>query len=127
MRHHRAGRFAKAETLYRALLEDEPDEAEALHRLGVLVLTRGDAATAAGLLRRAALARPDDAGVQNSFGAACRAVGQPAEAERCYRRALEIDPASVQARFNLANALAMQSRVAEAVEERSEEHTSELQ
>lgn len=41
--HHRAGRLAEAERLYRAILEAEPGHAPASHNLGVLTLGSGGA------------------------------------------------------------------------------------
>jgi predicted Zn-dependent protease len=46
--------------------------------------------------------RPGDAGVWNDLGNLLALQGELADAELAYRRALELDPASASARFNLA-------------------------
>jgi Flp pilus assembly protein TadD len=54
------------------------------------------------LLQRAATARPDDAGFQANLGNVLTRLQNDEAAQTAYRRALEIDPMSVQARFNLS-------------------------
>jgi len=39
--HHQAGRLAQAETLYRQILEEQPNHADALHLLGVIACQAG--------------------------------------------------------------------------------------
>src|SRR5437764_43412 len=83
LEHHRAGRFRQAEAGYRALIDggpDGPDYADALHWLGVLTFQAGRADEAAGLLARAAAARPDDPAFQHNLGHACLAAGRADEA-----------------------------------------------
>ena len=36
--HHKAGRLGEAEGLYREILNVEPENADALHRLGILAI-----------------------------------------------------------------------------------------
>jgi tetratricopeptide (TPR) repeat protein len=55
-----AGQRQPAETAYRLVIEREPDNFEALHRLGQLVRDRGDASQAAALFRRAVAGKPGD-------------------------------------------------------------------
>lgn len=58
VQHHRGGRLAEAEELYRTLLAASPDDADALHLLGLLRAQRGDAAGGRELIRRAIAIRP---------------------------------------------------------------------
>ncbi|MGD9885490.1 MAG: tetratricopeptide repeat protein [Reyranella sp.] len=51
--HHRAGRMAEAENLYRRILARDPRHADALHLLGMLAGQAGRHDTAAELIRQA--------------------------------------------------------------------------
>ncbi|MFY7962547.1 MAG: tetratricopeptide repeat protein, partial [Elsteraceae bacterium] len=53
LEHHRAGRLAEAEALYRSILEAFPQHAESLHLLGVIALQAGQPAAAVDLIGRA--------------------------------------------------------------------------
>lgn len=74
--HHLAGRSAEAEGLYRDLLAAEPENADALHRLGVLAMQKGDISSAIELVGRAAAARPESANIQASLGQAFSAANR---------------------------------------------------
>ncbi|WP_159947158.1 tetratricopeptide repeat protein, partial [Polaribacter septentrionalilitoris] len=51
--HHLSGHLQKAEPLYRAILEAQPDHAEANHHLGLLLAATGQAAEALPWLKAA--------------------------------------------------------------------------
>ena len=51
--HHQAGRFAEAEPIYRTVLTHEPENADALHLLGLLMYQTGRAEPAVESIRRA--------------------------------------------------------------------------
>ena len=70
MEHHLAGRSAEAEGLYRELLTAEPENADGLHRLGVLAMQKGDLSYSIELLGQAAAARPESANIHASLGQA---------------------------------------------------------
>src|SRR5690242_20921144 len=59
--HHRAGRLQRAEDLYRQALARDPNDAEALHWLGVLMHQAGRTDDAIDLLERAVAIKSDDA------------------------------------------------------------------
>ncbi|HYB55893.1 MAG TPA: tetratricopeptide repeat protein, partial [Alphaproteobacteria bacterium] len=62
MRHHGAGRLARAERLYRRILEIEPTHAVALQMLGVIAHQKGRSEQAVELIAKALALKPDDAG-----------------------------------------------------------------
>ena len=103
--HHKAGRLAKAEAAYRAVLGAAPEHADALHLLGLVALQSGRVREAAKLVERAIEARPDVAGYHNTMGEACRRLGRSAEAETRFRKALALDPGHAKAHGNLAGVL----------------------
>jgi len=114
---HRAGRLDPAEGWYRDALTVDPDNARALHLLGLLRLQQGDAQAAMPLLRRAAGRDPADADCRNRLGAAYAALGNRIEAARAYRGALALDPDHAEAHSNLGMLLAESGDVDAAVEE----------
>lgn len=112
--HHQAGRLREAEALYRALLESDPGNSDALHLLGVAAHQLGRHDEAIGLIGRAIGADPARHEFHNNLGEALRALGRHAEAERCYRAALALAPDSAAAHGNLGQALLAQQRFEEA-------------
>jgi predicted O-linked N-acetylglucosamine transferase (SPINDLY family) len=102
--HHRAGRLELAEEIYRRILAAEPSHADALHLLGVAAHQRGQHASAVERIEAALRLQPTAAAC-NNLGEAYRALGKPAEAEACYRRALALNPRHPAACGNLAHLL----------------------
>jgi predicted O-linked N-acetylglucosamine transferase (SPINDLY family) len=105
MKHHLAGRSAEAEGLYRNLLAAEPENVDALHRLGALAMQMGDLSSAIELIGRAAEARPESANIHASFGQALSVAGRGGEAITAFERALSIRGDFVEALFGLGIAL----------------------
>ncbi|MGE5504162.1 MAG: tetratricopeptide repeat protein [Actinomycetota bacterium] len=118
---HRAGRLSEAEPVYRRLLAAEPDNAEVLHLLAVLLLQKGDAAGALPLAERAVAAAPSLAKAWNTLPKAWNtlaniraALGRTAEAADALQRAVTLDDGLVEARLNLGILLSRLGRLAEA-------------
>ena len=88
----RAGRLAEAEAAYRALLVQNPRDADALHLLGLARQQNGDARDGEALIRQAIALRPAPVFHLN-LGTLLLAAGRAGEAEGEYRRALALDPA----------------------------------
>jgi protein O-GlcNAc transferase len=103
--HHRAGRFADAEKIYRQILAENPDHAATLHLLGVLGVQLGHFATAADLIRRAIARAMDSAVAHYDLGNALQNMGRFSEAIDSYRKATALDPAYAEAHNNLGIAL----------------------
>jgi len=99
--HHQAGRLNEATALYRALLDDEPQNIDALNLLGVMALQRGDVDDAIDLIGQALLVRDDVADFHNNIGEAYRARGDQELAIGHYQRAIQLDPRSADAHNNL--------------------------
>ncbi|HEY8746403.1 MAG TPA: tetratricopeptide repeat protein [Tepidisphaeraceae bacterium] len=102
MNHHRAGRLGEAEVLYRAILAQQPDHADALHLLGVLAHQIGRNADAVDLIRKAISVRPDAAPYYNNWGVALSAVGRHSDAIAAQSHAVALDPTDVDSHNNLA-------------------------
>jgi FkbM family methyltransferase len=88
LNHHRAGRFAEAELLYRHILHDWPDDVDALHLIGVLFAQTAQFEAAAGLVARAIALRPDRSDFHATLGNVFCQQGKLREGGDCYRRAM---------------------------------------
>jgi tetratricopeptide (TPR) repeat protein len=113
--HHQAGNRAAAEQLYRQVLEQNPQCAEAWHLLGALCLQSGRAAEAVELIGRAAQLQPANAEFFCHLGAAYSTLGEHDSAVACLRRAVPQAPQSAENHYNLGTALLAQGRAADAV------------
>lgn len=81
-----------AELLYTRILEAVPDQADALHFLGVLQFQRGHSDTAIALIRRACELIPNHPDCYINLGNVLAESGQLPEASTAYRRALALAP-----------------------------------
>jgi predicted O-linked N-acetylglucosamine transferase (SPINDLY family) len=113
--HHQAGQLAEAEALYRQVLAQAPEHADALHLLGVLACQKGDLAAAIDLIRHAIARAPAIAAYHSNLGEACRMAGRLAEAETALKRALELAPDLAPALNSLGIVYREQARLAEAI------------
>ena len=86
--HHKAGRLDQAAALYETILEEAPDQPDALHLSAHIALRRGEQGIAVERLRRAASVAPERPVVQNDLGAALRLAGRLAEAATAFERAV---------------------------------------
>ena len=113
MAHHRAGRLADAERLYRLACDTDPNNARAFHLLGVVAhqLNRPDAAS---LVGRAVMLDPDFAEAHNDRGVILAAKGAFADALSCFERAVALNPGYIEARTNLGRGLRSLGRLDEA-------------
>jgi protein O-GlcNAc transferase len=115
LEHHKAGRLADAERLYRQVCAADPRHAAALHRLGVVAhqLGRPDAVT---LLQRATALQPNVAEIHNDLGIVLAAQRQFAQAAASFMRAVTLKPDYAEAHCNRGLALGNLRRFAEASE-----------
>jgi Flp pilus assembly protein TadD len=105
VRHHQAGQLAEAEQIYRQVLTQAPEHADAWRLLGALVGQTGHPDSAVQMLSRAVQLRPDDAEAHSNLGNFLRELGRLDEAIAACRRAIELRPDIAEAHNNLGNAL----------------------
>ena len=115
IRHQQATRYAEAETLYRAVLADDPDDPYATYLYGLLQLGTGRTAAAVGSLGRAASLRPSHLATRLGLGRALLADKQSGEALAAADAVLAQEPGSAQALFLRGTALSTLGRPADAV------------
>ena len=103
--HHNAGRLAQAESLYRQILQAEPNQPAALHMLGLIAHQGGNNALAVELISQALAIEPDYAEAHCNLGSALQQLGRWDEVLASCHKALAIDPDHAMAHSNLGNAL----------------------
>jgi tetratricopeptide (TPR) repeat protein len=114
--HHQAGRLREAETIYRQILESDPNHANSLHLLGLVAHQRGEHDAAEQLITRAIALANDRAPFHTNLGEVYRAQGKLDKAEQSLRRALALEPDSARAQNNLGIVLAARGKPTEAIE-----------
>jgi len=117
MDYHRAGKLAQAEQIYRSVLAEQPDHVDANYLLGLIELDRGKFSVAVELIERAGRKAPNNPLHLLNLGRALEGEGKPAEAEKCYQKAVRLRPEDVEARYALANLWQNQGRLLAAVKE----------
>jgi protein O-GlcNAc transferase len=105
VQHHRSGRLAEAEAIYRQILAQHPNRVEALHLLGMLAAQQGRLDSAIELLRQAIRLKPGFAEAYDMLANALKAAGKLDEALAAYRRAIELKPDLAESHSNLGNVL----------------------
>jgi tetratricopeptide (TPR) repeat protein len=114
-RKRRQGFLADADELTRGAAAVQPDNAEAVHMLGIIAHQSGNLDEAIAHVRRAVTLKPDVALYHANLGEMCRLAGQIDEALAAGRRALELNPNYAGALSNLGIALFDQGKFEEAL------------
>ena len=112
---HDAGDFARALPLLEAHLAQQPQDAEALYRLGDTLYQLERLPEALPPLERAAALDGKRAAIQYKLGNVLKDLERPDDALACYQRALAIEPAHAQALNNAGTVLEGQGRTEEAL------------
>jgi len=115
IRHQQAARYAEAETLYRAVLADDPDHPHAIYLYGLLQLGTGQTGAAVENLGRATSLRPKHLAARLGLGRALLVEQQPGEALAAADAVLAQEPGNAQALFLRGTALSALGRAADAV------------
>jgi Tfp pilus assembly protein PilF len=124
MEHHRAGRFAEAERLYRMAIALSPQHGDASRLLGTLYVLTEKPEQALPLLQDALHGQPRNIELLNNLGLALRDTGHGEEAAMRFRQALEIEPTCAEALNNLGTVLQNEGKPEAALEcfEKALEH-----
>jgi len=115
LQHHQAGRLDEAEQLYRQALVSDPEDADALHFLGVIAHQRGQNDVAIDLIGQAIALDPNYAEAHNNLGTALKGNGQIDEAIAAHRRAIALVPEYAEAYSNLGISLRDKGQFEEAI------------
>lgn len=96
-----AGELARAEPIYRSILQAQPDYVPALRKLGIVLHRRGNTREAIDTYRRYLRHQPDDSGMQGNLGLALHDCGRLDEAIAALQHALALNPSNADAHNSL--------------------------
>jgi predicted O-linked N-acetylglucosamine transferase (SPINDLY family) len=113
---HEAGDLASAEHLYRYILGQNNEHADAWHLLGVLATQQGHAERALEFIGRALKLCPAVAGYHLNLGVAYRVLGRRPEALASFQESVRLQPDLAEAQNNLANILLEQGNRTAAIQ-----------
>jgi Flp pilus assembly protein TadD len=105
LQHHQAGRLPEAEEIYRQVLQQQPNQVDALQLLGVIVYQSGKLEEAIAYYRQALALNPALSQVHGNLGIALNKQGLLEEATQHYQKAISLNPTSAQFHYNLGIAL----------------------
>lgn len=114
LEHQRAGRLPQAEASYARILEQAPDNPDALHLLGLVAWESGNLQRAEELIRKAMVLNPDFAAGHCNLGIVLKDQGRLEEALASYCKSLVLMPDSAEARTNLGDVVQQRGRFEEA-------------
>lgn len=101
----RAGRIGDAEAVYRRILARQPDNKDAIEKLGFIARAAGRGEEAVALMTRLAEMSPGEATVQVNLGNTLLELGRGDAGLEHLRRALELNSDNAQANFSYGSAL----------------------
>lgn len=111
---HKQGDLNQAELIYRQILDETPDNADALHLLGVVAHQRGQFVRAMNLIKKAVSLSPDAGPYYCNLAEACRMAGDLKGSLDAAHKAVALVPHSADAHNHLGLALQAQEKFAEA-------------
>src|SRR5690349_5586501 len=88
VQYHQGGRLSEAEQVYQQILQQEPNNVDALHLLGLIRTNQNRAREAVDLIGRAVAAAPQVVEFHLSFATALTQAGKAAQAAGEYRTVL---------------------------------------
>jgi tetratricopeptide (TPR) repeat protein len=112
---HQGGQLPLAEFLYRGVLAEAPEHAQALGLLGLVEAAKRNVDSAIGLLRRSLQIEPNDAANQFNLGLLLQERKLDEQALECFSRAAELSPDTAAAHHGRGLALKNLGRYDEAV------------
>ncbi|MEO1493652.1 MAG: tetratricopeptide repeat protein [Pseudomonadota bacterium] len=98
---HQTGDIETAGAAYKAVLQEDPDNPDALHFGGLLSYQAGDPENAVTMIRRSLELFPANAGAHNNLGNILKALDRREEAVDAYQTAVGIDPTLADAWCNV--------------------------
>ncbi len=113
---HQAGDLDKAAEGYRRILQQDPNHADALHLLGLIVNQQGDAAAAISLIERAIEQNPTIAPYRHSLGDIYLTRKEFDQAYFCYQEVLKLQPENSGYHHQLGRIAVLRNQIPAAVQ-----------
>ena len=113
---HRAGRLDEAAAIYRRLLAENANDADAAHLLGLVHFRRNEFEAALRLIGAAVERAPGNPVLHGNLGNVLKDAGRPDEAIAAYRIALSLDPGYAEIHNNLGYLLQASGTLDEAID-----------
>lgn len=111
---HQAGKLSQARVLYQQVLQREPEQADALHLLGLIEHQRGNRERGLGLIRQAVAVRPNDAVMHFNLANMLQDEGLLDEAIASFEQSLALQPGDAACLIGLGTALRGAGQLVEA-------------
>ncbi len=102
LEHYRAGRWSEAESLFRQMLEDEPDNPEVLFMLSLVCRQQNDLDEAAEHIGRAVQIHPQNATYHHALGSVALQRQDLPDALAAFGKAVDLDPNYTEAQTAIA-------------------------
>jgi len=115
LKNHQAGRWPEAERQYRQVLATEPQNADAIHLLGLLYYQTGKAEEAIGLYKQALEIRPNYLEAHGNLAMALQQQGKVTEAIAHFQQVLATEPNHAETHLRLAIALHQEKQLQAAI------------
>ena len=109
------GEFSAAETIFRQIINIDPNNADAYYNLGLAQYHQGKLDKAIANYQQAIELDPNYAKAYNGLGVALYYQGKLEEAITNYQQSIELDPNYAKAYYNLGNALGKQGKLEEEI------------
>ena len=114
-RHHQAGELAEAEKIYRQVLHEQPNHAEALYLMGRLAGQRGETDAAIDWMRRSIRCRGDVADAHRTLGVLLAQSKRYDEALASFLKAAQLRPDIAQVQQDIGSIFTIQNRPDDAI------------
>jgi predicted TPR repeat methyltransferase len=113
---HQRGMIEEAESVYNDVLSVVPDQADAIHYLGVIAHQMGDSPKGVSLIKKSLAVNPKQPDALNNLGNIYRELGRLDEAKNAYNKVLELAPGHADAWVNVGVILRQLSNPEDALE-----------
>ena len=109
------GKLQEAEQCYEEMLRFQPDNANALHFLGIIYYRRKQYDLAISYIKKALFLQPNYFDAYNNLGIVLQEIGQFDEAITYYQQAIQVNPDSYLPYYNLGNLFREKKQIEKAI------------